>query len=306
MCHSHVLYDLYQALGCLLYKLCYQIHPFEDSAKLRILSANYKLPSDDTIYVMFHNIIRELLVPLYIHVQYMWFHVWALTLCTGYNSFASWRALHSLINPVSYTTSLLSPSFSLFSSPLRVLFTGRPHWQTIGGLHCCPALRHGRPAEREPGPTLGKQALLSSHTMERCRLIREASWLKIHKFGCILKYIVYLIVFFLFRWNSLASLLPLHHQLLLVYTTLVSHMHRYPYVLYLSLEHLYEDTQTWGHRHMCCPNCCLSTPEVNTHITTHNLIRIVLWCYRVLIRGLPLYYSTLIDEKGLLTGVIVS
>jgi cyclin G-associated kinase len=49
------------ALGCLLYKLCYREHPFEDSAKLRILSANYKLPSDDTTHLMFHSIIRACL-----------------------------------------------------------------------------------------------------------------------------------------------------------------------------------------------------------------------------------------------------
>ena len=52
-------YNCLQALGCLLYKLCYQEHPFEDSAKLRILSANYKLPAEDTPYVLFHDIISE-------------------------------------------------------------------------------------------------------------------------------------------------------------------------------------------------------------------------------------------------------
>ena len=47
------------ALGCLLYKLCFKVHPFEDSAKLRILNAKYKIPPNDTSYTMFHTIIRK-------------------------------------------------------------------------------------------------------------------------------------------------------------------------------------------------------------------------------------------------------
>ncbi|XP_019852858.1 PREDICTED: cyclin-G-associated kinase [Amphimedon queenslandica] len=50
------------ALGCLLYKLCFQEHPFEDSAKLRILNANYHIPPGDNVYKEFHNIIRSCLV----------------------------------------------------------------------------------------------------------------------------------------------------------------------------------------------------------------------------------------------------
>ena len=60
-----------QALGCLLYKLCYQEHPFEDSAKLRILNANYRMPANDNSYAAFQGIIREfitLLLMLYLHV----------------------------------------------------------------------------------------------------------------------------------------------------------------------------------------------------------------------------------------------
>ena len=47
------------ALGCLLFKLCFKEHPFEDSAKLRILNANYKIPPTDSTYTMYHSIIRE-------------------------------------------------------------------------------------------------------------------------------------------------------------------------------------------------------------------------------------------------------
>ena len=47
------------ALGCLLYKLCFKVHPFEDSAKLRILNAKYKIPPNDASYTMFHTIIRK-------------------------------------------------------------------------------------------------------------------------------------------------------------------------------------------------------------------------------------------------------
>lgn len=48
------------ALGCILYMLCFMKHPFEDSAKLRIINANFVIPSE-TIYQDFHPIIRSCL-----------------------------------------------------------------------------------------------------------------------------------------------------------------------------------------------------------------------------------------------------
>lgn len=45
------------ALGCVLYMLCFLKHPFEDSAKLRILNANYVL-SNDSRYTCFHDILK--------------------------------------------------------------------------------------------------------------------------------------------------------------------------------------------------------------------------------------------------------
>ncbi|CAD5112095.1 DgyrCDS1335 [Dimorphilus gyrociliatus] len=46
------------ALGCVLFMLCFLEHPYEDSAKLRILNANYKIPHGDTVYKCFHDLIR--------------------------------------------------------------------------------------------------------------------------------------------------------------------------------------------------------------------------------------------------------
>lgn len=37
--------------------LCFRKHPFEDSAKLRIVNANYTLPSDSR-YTVFHDVIK--------------------------------------------------------------------------------------------------------------------------------------------------------------------------------------------------------------------------------------------------------
>lgn len=45
------------ALGCVVYYVCFQRHPFEDSAKLRIVNANFTLPGDSR-YVCFHDIIK--------------------------------------------------------------------------------------------------------------------------------------------------------------------------------------------------------------------------------------------------------
>uniref|UniRef100_A0A1I8G9Q1 Auxilin n=1 Tax=Macrostomum lignano TaxID=282301 RepID=A0A1I8G9Q1_9PLAT len=50
------------ALGCLLYVLCYQQHPFEDGARLAILNAAYRMPQDDTTYAHLQPVIRDLLV----------------------------------------------------------------------------------------------------------------------------------------------------------------------------------------------------------------------------------------------------
>ncbi|KAH9489463.1 hypothetical protein Btru_046281 [Bulinus truncatus] len=49
------------ALGCLLFKLCFYIHPFEDSAKLRIINANYTIPDSDTEFELLHDLIRGML-----------------------------------------------------------------------------------------------------------------------------------------------------------------------------------------------------------------------------------------------------
>ena len=49
------------ALGCLLYKLCFMVHPFEDSGILRIINANYSLPEEDKVFGAFHGTISECL-----------------------------------------------------------------------------------------------------------------------------------------------------------------------------------------------------------------------------------------------------
>ncbi|VDM11208.1 unnamed protein product, partial [Wuchereria bancrofti] len=48
------------ALGCVLYYLCYRKHPFEDSAKLRIINAKYSLPDIETEYALLNPLIRWL------------------------------------------------------------------------------------------------------------------------------------------------------------------------------------------------------------------------------------------------------
>ncbi|XP_034117505.1 cyclin-G-associated kinase [Drosophila albomicans] len=45
------------ALGCILYFLCYQKHPYEDGGKLRIINANYMLPPEQR-YHCFREIIK--------------------------------------------------------------------------------------------------------------------------------------------------------------------------------------------------------------------------------------------------------
>ncbi|CAC5379615.1 GAK [Mytilus coruscus] len=49
------------ALGCVLYLLCFNVHPFEDSAKLRIINGNYTIPDTDREYTVFHDLIRSML-----------------------------------------------------------------------------------------------------------------------------------------------------------------------------------------------------------------------------------------------------
>ncbi|XP_037805277.1 cyclin-G-associated kinase isoform X1 [Lucilia sericata] len=49
------------SLGCILYVLCFQKHPFEDSAKLRIVNGNFIIPTDSR-YSCFHDIIKGCLV----------------------------------------------------------------------------------------------------------------------------------------------------------------------------------------------------------------------------------------------------
>ncbi|KAK7502233.1 hypothetical protein BaRGS_00006597 [Batillaria attramentaria] len=49
------------ALGCVLFLLCFGEHPFEDSAKLRIINGKYTIPESDTQYTVFHDLIMGML-----------------------------------------------------------------------------------------------------------------------------------------------------------------------------------------------------------------------------------------------------
>uniref|UniRef100_A0A914C2P2 non-specific serine/threonine protein kinase n=1 Tax=Acrobeloides nanus TaxID=290746 RepID=A0A914C2P2_9BILA len=51
------------ALGCILYYLCYRVHPFEDSAKLRIINAKYTIPEAPSPNSIFSDLIRSMLQP---------------------------------------------------------------------------------------------------------------------------------------------------------------------------------------------------------------------------------------------------
>ena len=48
------------ALGCLLFLLCFRSHPYEDSAKLRIINAKYSIPANDSRYRIFHELIHRM------------------------------------------------------------------------------------------------------------------------------------------------------------------------------------------------------------------------------------------------------
>uniref|UniRef100_A0A5K3F440 Cyclin-G-associated kinase n=2 Tax=Mesocestoides corti TaxID=53468 RepID=A0A5K3F440_MESCO len=50
------------ALGCIIFYLVCGYHPFEDSAKLAILNANFNLPPCDPDFETFHNLIRQMLL----------------------------------------------------------------------------------------------------------------------------------------------------------------------------------------------------------------------------------------------------
>ena len=47
------------ALGCVLFVLCFNKHPFEDAAKLRIINGKYQIPANDRDFTDFHDLIRK-------------------------------------------------------------------------------------------------------------------------------------------------------------------------------------------------------------------------------------------------------
>ncbi|CAF0982373.1 unnamed protein product, partial [Brachionus calyciflorus] len=49
------------ALGCVLYLLCFNKHPFEDGAKLRIINGKFQIPVTDREFLEFHDLIRLML-----------------------------------------------------------------------------------------------------------------------------------------------------------------------------------------------------------------------------------------------------
>jgi cyclin G-associated kinase len=76
------------ALGCILYYLCYRRHPFEDSAKLRIVNAKYTLPEAETPFTIFHDIIgkRRIACERRKRLHYLQIRVFVLTLVTDHLS----------------------------------------------------------------------------------------------------------------------------------------------------------------------------------------------------------------------------
>lgn len=50
-----------QALGCILYLLCFKQHPFEEGAKLQIVNGKYSIPQNDVKYTVYHDLIRTFL-----------------------------------------------------------------------------------------------------------------------------------------------------------------------------------------------------------------------------------------------------
>lgn len=56
----HVLSPV-QALGCILYLLCFKQHPFEEGAKLQIVNGKYSIPQNDVKYTVYHDLIRTYL-----------------------------------------------------------------------------------------------------------------------------------------------------------------------------------------------------------------------------------------------------
>jgi cyclin G-associated kinase len=48
------------ALGCVLFVLCFNKHPFEDAAKLRIINGKYQIPAGDKEFIDFHDLIRNI------------------------------------------------------------------------------------------------------------------------------------------------------------------------------------------------------------------------------------------------------
>jgi len=49
------------AAGLVLYSICFNKHPFDDSNKLAIVNGNYKIPSSDSKYRMYHSLINSML-----------------------------------------------------------------------------------------------------------------------------------------------------------------------------------------------------------------------------------------------------
>ena len=49
------------AAGLVLYAICFNKHPFDDSNKLAIVNGNYKIPASDSKYRMYHSLISSML-----------------------------------------------------------------------------------------------------------------------------------------------------------------------------------------------------------------------------------------------------
>ena len=100
-----------QALGCVLFMLCYGEHPFEDSAKLRIINGKYTIPESDTQYTVFHDLLSKYLSVFAVCLSVSLFVCLTMSVCLS----------------VSISVSVcLSVCLSLFSLFLSLSLSGPP------------------------------------------------------------------------------------------------------------------------------------------------------------------------------------
>lgn len=118
------------ALGCILYVLCFNRHPYEDSAKLRIINGNYTIPVNSQ-FEDYHDLISKILNRIKRRLKIGLFNIYHLGCMFNIDP-----RKRPTIDEIVYHLENISQTKSIkFSNKLRFLLNNNKSFNSYNGIN---------------------------------------------------------------------------------------------------------------------------------------------------------------------------